>query len=416
MIAEILTIGSELLLGRVVNTNVATIAERLSLEGIQVAFATTVGDELERIEEAFRLALARADLVVATGGLGPTEDDLTREAVSAVLGRPLKLDEGILERIRQRFARRGMSMPRNNEKQALVPEGALVLENPHGTAPGLLIRVGEGQAVLLMPGVPREMLPMLEERALPRLRELFGLRRRGGTRVLKVTGLSESKVDEVIGDLIRQDTNPAVTILAHAGEIHLVLQAMAGTEEELTALLGGVEGEIRRRLGVFLYGTDRERLEDVVGRLLRERRKTVAVAESCTGGLVAHRLTNVPGSSLYFERGVVAYSEEAKRTAVGVPASLLRQYGTVSREVAEAMAEGVRKGSGADYGLGITGIAGPSGGTPEKPVGLVHIALSWGEGVASKEYRFPFDREMNKWWAAQMALDLLRRHLMGVEL
>lgn len=416
MIAEILTIGSELLLGRVVNTNVAAIAERLSLEGIQVTFATTVGDELGRIEEAFRLALARADLVVATGGLGPTEDDLTREAVSAVLGRPLKLDAGVLERIRQRFARRGVSMPKNNEKQALVPEGAEVLENPHGTAPGLLIRVGEGQAVLLMPGVPREMLPMLEERALPRLRELFGFRRRGGTRVLKVTGLSESKVDEVIGDLIRQDTNPAVTILAHAGEIHLVLRAMAETEEELTALLGDVEGEVRRRLGVFLYGTDHERLEDVVGRLLREHRKTVAVAESCTGGLVAHRLTNVPGSSLYFERGVVAYSEEAKRTSLGIPAALLRRYGPVSREVTEAMAEGVRKGSGADYGLGITGIAGPTGGTPEKPVGLVYIALSSGDGVASKEYRFPFDREMNKWWAAQMALDLLRRRLMDAEL
>ncbi|MBI3989539.1 MAG: competence/damage-inducible protein A [candidate division NC10 bacterium] len=416
MIAEILTIGSELLLGRIVNTNVAAIAERLSLEGIQVAFATTVGDELGRIEEAFRLALARADLVIATGGLGPTEDDLTREAVSAVLGRPLKLDEGIVERIRQRFARRGVSMPKNNEKQALVPEGALVLENPHGTAPGLFIQVGERQAVLLTPGVPREMLPMLGERALPKLRELFGLRRRGTTRVLKVTGLSESKVDEMVGDLIRPDTNPAVTILAHPGEIHLVLRAIAEAGEELEALLGSVEGEVRRRLGVFLYGTDHERLEDVVGRLLTERRKTVAVAESCTGGLVAHRLTNVPGSSFYFERGVVAYSEEAKQTAVDVPSALIHRYGAVSREVAEAMAEGIRKGSETDYGLGITGIAGPSGGTPERPVGLVHIALSWGDGIASKESRFPFDREMNKWWAAQMALDLLRRHLLGVEL
>jgi len=343
VIAEILTIGSELLLGRIVNTNVAAIAERLSLEGIQVAFATTVGDELGRIEETFRLALRRADLVIATGGLGPTEDDLTREAVSAVLGRSLKLDEGILERNRQRFARRGVSMSKNNEKQALVPEGAFVLENPHGTAPGLFIRVGERQAVLLMPGVPREMLPMLDEQAVPRLRELFGLRRRGGIRVLKVTGLSESKVDEVVGDLIRQDTNPAVTILAHAGEIHIVLKATAEVEEELEALLGNVEGEVRRRLGVFLYGTDRERLEDVVGRLLGEYRKKVAVAESCTGGLVAHRLTNVPGSSLYFERGVVAYSEEAKRTAAFVPSALIRRYGTVSREVAEAMEPEVRE-------------------------------------------------------------------------
>ena len=401
-------------MGRGLNLNAQFIAEALAEAGIGVDFITTVGDERGRIEAAFKLALERADVVVATGGLGPTEDDLTRGALSAALGRPLVLNEMVLERIRRRFAERGLPMSRNNEKQALVPDGAEPLENPRGTAPGLYIPVNR-KAIAALPGVPSEMRPMLVEQVIPKLRGAFGLQGSIRTRVLRLSGIAESRVDELIGDLMKASLNPAIVLLAHPGEVHICLSAKGGSGKEIEGLLQSLEEKIRERLQDFIFGVDEERLEEVVGRLLRSQGKKVAVAESLTGGLVAHRFTNVPGSSAYFERGVVAYSERAKEDLLGVPLRLIQEQGTVSREVAEAMAEGIRKRSGSDVGLGITGIAGPSRGTKDQPVGLVYIALSWEGGKAWKVYRFFGDREAVKLRASQMALDLLRRHLLGLE-
>ncbi|MGH7409030.1 MAG: competence/damage-inducible protein A [Candidatus Methylomirabilales bacterium] len=413
MNVEILTVGTELLLGQIVDTNAAFIAERLAEAGIDVYFKTTVGDNPARIEAAVRPALGRAQVVLCTGGLGPTEDDLTRDVVAKVTGRPLRLNPAVLAQIQARFARRGIPMARNNERQAQVPEGALVLENPRGTAPGLLLRVDPEQTVVLLPGVPAEMRPMLTEIVLPRLREVYGLKGRIRSRVLRTTGVSESKVDELLGDLWAE-RNPTIALLARSGEIHVRLTAKAETEAELTHLLDGREAQVRERLGDIVFGRDEESLEVIVGRLLLARRLTLAVAESCTGGLMGHRITNVPGSSAYFDRGVVVYSNQAKTALLGVPAALIAAKGAVSAEVAAAMAEKMREGAGVDLALAVTGIAGPTGGSPEKPVGLTYIALAHSGGVAAHEFRFFTDRDLNKQRAAQTALDLVRRHLLGL--
>jgi nicotinamide-nucleotide amidase len=413
MNAEILTVGTELLLGQIVDTNAAFIAERLAEEGIDVYCKTTVGDNAPRIEAALRQALARAQVVLCTGGLGPTEDDLTRDAVAAVTGRPLRLDPAVLAQIQARFARRGIPMPKSNERQAQVPEGAEVLENPRGTAPGLLLRLPPDRTVILVPGVPAEMRPMVTEAVLPRLREAYGLRGRIRSRVLRTVGVSESRVNELLGDLW-EERNPTVALLARSGEIHVRITAKAESEEELARLLDAREAQARERLGDIVFGRDEEGLEVVVGRLLTERGLALAVAESCTGGLLAHRITNVPGSSTYFERGAVTYSNRAKTALLGVPDELIAAKGAVSAEVAAAMAEGMRGRAGTDLAVAVTGIAGPGGGTAEKPVGLTYVALAHAGGVETHEFRFFTDRELNKQRAAQAALDLIRRHLLGL--
>jgi len=411
--AELLTIGTELLLGQIVDTNAGWMAQRLAEAGIDVHYKSTVGDNWNRIDAAMRLAMSRADVVIMTGGLGPTEDDLTRDVLAAVLGRPLALDPRVLSAIEQRFAHRRVAMPENNRKQAMVPEGAEVLHNPRGTAPGLWVRQGRS-ALVCMPGVPSEMKPMLLDQVIPRLRTAFDIRSRIVSRVLKTCGISESALDERIGDYFRDMRNPTIGVLAHAGEIHVRLTCKGEDPGEIAARLDALEEKIRARLGHLVFGRDDEKLEAVVGRLLRARQSTLAVAESCTGGLIASRLTDVPGSSDYFERGVVAYSLEAKRRLLNVPADLLERHGAVSLAVARAMAIGVRKTSGAALGLATTGIAGPSGGTPDTPVGLVCAALAWDGGEGAREFRLLGDREQVKYRGAQMALEMLRRHLLGV--
>ncbi len=412
---EILTVGTEILLGQIVDTNAAFMAQRLAEAGIDLFFKASVGDNEGRIEEALRQGLVRSDAVLCTGGLGPTEDDLTREVIAKVLGRRLRLDAEVLDHITARFASRGIAMAENNRKQAYVPEGAEVLHNPRGTAPGLYLTTPEGRVVAAMPGVPSEMRPMLTEQVIPRLQTRFRVRGRIRSRVLRTCGASESRVDQLIGDLFRSQRNPTIGVLAHAGEIHVRLTAKGEGEAEIEGLLDELEAKLRGRIGPLIFGRDDEELEQVVARLLRDRALTLAVAESCSGGLVAHRLTNVPGSSRYFERGVVAYSNRAKTETLGVPANLVALRGAVSPEVARAMAEGVRRGAGTDFGIGLTGIAGPDGGTPEKPVGLTYIGLAWEGGSLAREYRFLSDRAVNKVRASQMALDLLRRHLLGIE-
>ena len=412
---EILTIGTEILLGQIVDTNAAFMAQRLAEAGIDLFYKTTVGDNEGRIEAALRQGLGRSDAVVCTGGLGPTEDDLTREVIAKVLGRRLRLDEEVLGHIADRFASRGIPMTQNNRKQAYVPEGAEVLHNPRGTAPGLYLATPEGKVVAAMPGVPSEMRPMLTEQVIPRLRAQFAIRSSIRSRVLRTCGAGESRVDQLIGDLFRSQRNPTIGVLAHAGEIHVRLTAKGESDAEVEGLLDDLEAKLRERIGPLIFGRDDEELEQVVARLLCDRGLTLAVAESCSGGLVAHRLTNVPGSSRYFDRGVVAYSNRAKTEALGVPADLVAARGAVSPEVARAMAEGVRAVAGTDFGVGITGIAGPDGGTAEKPVGLTYIGLAWEGASLAREYRFLSHREVNKVRASQMALELLRRRLLGID-
>ncbi len=416
MTAEILIIGTEILLGQIVDTNSAFIAEQLAAAGIDLYFKTVVGDNEGRIESALRQALERADIVIAAGGLGPTEDDLTRSVFARVLGRHLVLNEEILEKIRQRFASRGLIMTANNEKQALVPQNAIILENPRGTAPGLFMRTGARgeKAVVAMPGVPSEMKPMLTQQVIPMLRERAGKASIIKSRVIKACGIGESRVDDLIGDLFRSSRNPSIALLAYPSEVHIRVTAKAESAEAAEAMISGIEGKIRERVGEWVYGRDQQSMEEIIGFLLHLNHKTLAVAESCTGGLLCNRITNIPGSSQYFERGIISYSNLAKQQLLGIPSQMLDRHGAVSPQVAEAMAMGVRQRSGTDLGLSVTGIAGPEGGTPEKPVGLVYLALAWEGGVASKEYRFFEDRSANKRRSTLMALDLVRRHLTGL--
>ncbi len=410
MKACILAIGSEMLTPFRVDTNSLFITDRLNAIGYDVRLKAVVADDVGELARMIGSALAWADLIVITGGLGPTEDDLTRDAVARVLAIELDVDETIVERLRERFARRGMTMPEINRRQAMVPRGARVLPNPNGTAPGLWLEQG-GTALLLLPGPPREMKPMLEaviaERLAPAT-EGGGLFRR----VLKITGRAESDVDAQASPVYGQWTTHAVpittTILAVLGQIELHLTARASNKADAEIALEAAVRELQDALGPAVYSVDGRGLEHVVGDLLREHKMTIAVAESCTGGLLASRLTDVPGSSDYVDRGVVCYSNASKIDLAGVPEALMLEHGAVSEPVAKAMAEGVRSRAGTRIGIGITGIAGPGGGTPEKPVGTVAIAVAVDDEVRVRTFQFFGGREMVKFQAAQSALNMTR--------
>jgi len=410
--AEVVSVGTELLLGQITDTNATYICQRLAECGIPVYFRQTVGDNFHRVQEAFRLAWSRAELVVFTGGLGPTEDDLTKEAVAAALGAELVEDRDSLAHLEQFFARRGRTMTPNQRRQALIPRGALAIPNRWGTAPGVFWEV-DGRVVVMVPGVPREMRGMVDEFVLPELR------RRGWvgqdtirSRVLRTVGIGEGQLEEMVRDLIHT-TNPTVAPLAHLGEVHLRITAR-GTPEEVSRLLDETEARLRERLGDAVYGVDDETLDEVVARLLRDSGLRVAVAESCTGGLVGERLTSVAGSSAYFLGGVVAYSNDAKCRLLGVPPELLEKFGAVSAEVAEAMARGARERFGADVGLAVTGVAGPGGGTEAKPVGRVFLALA--DAHSARTVRADFGQEPGREGvrrlASQAALNMLRRYVL----
>jgi nicotinamide-nucleotide amidase len=409
--AEIVSVGSELLRPGSDDTNCPYLIEQLQGIGIQVLYRTVVGDDRRQIHLVLRQALARADVVVVTGGLGPTEDDRTRDALADVSERRLVLHPETLNEITERFARRRVAMPEAAKRQAWVPEGFAVLPNRHGTAPGLLWEDGE-RLLVALPGPPREMRPLFAEQVLSILRRKAGEGRRIRTRTLKICGLFESQVEERIKELLVRD-HPSVSLLARPGEVHVQV-TVAGTREEVEGELRQWETDLRNRLGDAVFAIDEERLEEAVGRLLRLAGKTVAVAESCTGGLVCHRITNVPGSSDYFERGIVAYTNRAKEDLLGVPSAVVERHGAVSPEAAVAMAAGVRRLAGTDLGVGVTGIAGPGGGTEAKPVGLTYIAVADAHGEEWCEHRFRFDREGNKLWASQMALEMLRRYLLKI--
>jgi nicotinamide-nucleotide amidase len=413
--AGIIAVGSELLTPSKIDTNSLFITEQLNLLGIDVKLKAVAGDERAELEHVFRAWLTRVDLVVLCGGLGPTDDDLTRAVVAAVLNRPLAEDESITAHLRARFATRNlpMPMPESNRRQAMVPRGARVLPNARGSAPGLWID-HDDRVVLLLPGPPRELRPMLTELVEGPLKE-----RGPGVslvrRVLRIAGRIESQVDEVLHPLYQaweKRTPPvAATILAALGSIELHVSTRASTREQANALLDAIVADALDVLGPDVYSTDGRLLEAVVGDLLVERGLRIGVAESCTGGLIASRLTDVPGSSRYVDQTVVVYSNEAKTELLGVPADLIRAHGAVSEPVAVAMAEGIKTRAHAGVGVGVTGIAGPTGGTPEKPVGTVVVSVVTDTDRRVRTFRFFGDREQVKFQGSQSALDMVRRLL-----
>ena len=413
--AVIIAVGSELLTPDRLDTNSLFLTERLNALGVQVRYKLVVGDDPADIGAALLAAMPKADIVIVTGGLGPTDDDVTREAVAAAFGSPLAEDAEVAAAIESRFAARGLAMPAINRRQALIPKGAAVLANPNGTAPGLWIERPDVVCVLL-PGPPRELHGMFDAVVRRRLAPAAG---RHGIfrRVLRVTGRTESYVDEVASPVYsRWRSAPvpiATSILASLGQIELHLAARATVPEDAARALDAATGELAAVLGRDLLSSDGASLEDVVGRHLRARGRRVAVAESCTGGLIASRLTDVPGSSAYVHAGWVVYDNEAKTAQLGVDRRLIEEHGAVSEAVARALAQGCRKLAGADYGLGVTGIAGPGGGSPEKPVGTVFVALAGpGEGVRVRHLKLPGERDRVKFQASQAALDLLRRAML----
>jgi len=409
MDAEIIAVGSELLTPFRLDTNSLYLTGKLNSLGMEVRFKTVVGDDRERLASSVRQAIERSELVILTGGLGPTEDDVNREVVADVLDRPLLEVPELRKSLEERWAKLGRAMPANNLRQTLVPRGAEWLPNARGTAPGLWLEQDE-RILVLLPGPPWELEAMFEAECLPRLaRRSAGRRIR--TRTYKVVGLPESEVDLRIAPAFKKYENPETTILSVMGMIEVHLRAQGSSDEEADGLLAELGDKIELALGDHIFSSRGESLEEVVGMYLVMKQKTVAVAESCTGGLVAERLTRVAGSSNFFLGGVVCYSNELKTRFVGVPAEMIAAEGAVSKPVAQALAEGVRRRTGASIGIGITGIAGPSGGTPEKTVGLVFIALADERSTEVRRFQFPGDRERVRTWSSVAALEMVRRRI-----
>jgi nicotinamide-nucleotide amidase len=410
MKTEIIAVGTELLTPYFQDTNSLFLTERLSDLGISVSFKTIVGDDDRDLQRAFRVALGRSRLVLIMGGLGPTEDDRTREALAAVIGRRLVLCREVLAAIRERFRRRRLPMSAANRKQAFIIEGAEVLPNPNGTAPGLWLETPRFR-LALFPGPPHELRPMFDDQVRARLAAFSkGLTVR---KIMRLTGIGESLMESRIKAIYSSvPEGVTVTTLASPGDlaIHLVYQG-PGPASKAEALLAPLERSLAGRLGRWVYSTDGRSLEAVVGTLLKDRRLTLACAESCTGGLIGHRLTNIPGSSAYFLESAVVYADLAKARRLRVPLPLIKEHGAVSEAVARAMAAGIRVISGADLGLAVTGIAGPGGGTPRKPVGLVYLALADSRGSVAEKHLLWGGREQVKFQASQRALDLLRKEL-----
>jgi len=405
----IVAVGSELMTPFFQDTDSLFLTQKLNELGLEVDFKFVVGDEPESLKLILSDAVEKADLLFIIGGLGPTEDDRTREVLADVLGKKLVFQPEILQTIEKRFKSRGLVMPASNRRQAFILEGATILPNRNGTAPGEWVEV-EGKKIIILPGPPRELQPMFEEFVWPRLQSLrrsFLCRK-----VLKTAGMTESQIEDQIKDLYPRESGLKVTLLAYPGQIEIHLTSLAENETLSRQKLNQLAKAFQSRLGVNIFSSEGEELEAVVGQLLRAAGQTVAVAESCSGGLICHRLTAVPGSSDYFLEGVVVYSNQSKVKNLHIPAKIIEQHGAVSQEVAQLMAENIRLKSGADLGLATTGIAGPGGGTPNKPVGLVFVALATSSETTVSRNLFLGSREQVKFQASQKALDMLRRYLL----
>ncbi len=407
MNAEILCVGTELLLGDIVNTNAAFIAKELAMLGIGCYYQTVVGDNPQRLRQSLETALSRSDMVITTGGLGPTYDDLTKETVAEYFGRKMQMHEPSLQAMKEVFAKFNHAMTPNNEKQALMPEGATVFANDRGTAPGLAVE-GDGKIVIMMPGPPREMTAMFENQVRPYLQRLSNTILLSHS--IHMFGIGESTLEAQLREYMESHQNPTIAPYAKEGEVLLRVTAGAESQEAAEKLLQPVVEEICSRYAQFVYGVDVGTVQNALVQALSQKGKTIGVAESCTGGLIAQRITEIPGASKVFGCGVCTYSNQMKESLLKVSAQTLGEYGAVSKQTAQEMAEGVRALSGADIGLSITGIAGPDGGTPEKPVGLVYVGVSTAQGIQVKELRlsrgYGGEREFIRYSASTNALHL----------
>lgn len=405
MVAEIICVGTEILMGNITNTNARYMAENLAILGISNYYQTVVGDNEGRMTQTLKLALSRSDVVIMCGGLGPTEDDMTKEVAAKCMGREMYLDERAWDEIQVYFDKRGLQLTDNNKKQAMVPEGSIVMYNPNGTAPGIIIE-GDGKSVILLPGPPLEMVPMFDDQVKPYL-EAKSERAIYSTMV-KMCGTGESIVATEIADLIHCD-NPTVATYAKTGEVHVRVTGSGADEKEAKKLVKPVVKELKARFGAKIYTTEENvTLEQSVVELLEKNELTVSTAESCTGGLLAGRIINVPGASEIIKEGIVTYSNKAKRRRLGVKKSTLSKYGAVSEQTAREMVNGILSLSKADTALSVTGIAGPDGGTEEKPVGLVYIACSVCGRVRVEKFQFRGSRQKIRESATTQALTLLR--------
>jgi len=408
--AEIIAIGSELLTPGFVDTNSSYLTQQLNGIGVSVVMKAIVGDDENYLENAIRGSLARSPILLTIGGLGPTEDDVTKKVVARVLQRQLVLDDATLERIQALFKSRGITMAANNARQALILTGSEILVNNHGSAPGLWIQ-GEKNLIVLLPGPPSELIPMFEDSCLPRLHKLAG-----GTklarRIFRTTGVGESSLDALIAPIYTPFKNVETTILAKPGQVEVRLTARGKNAEEADRLVQELADLLDKALEEYTFAKTEQSLEEVVGMYLVMKDATISLAESCTGGLVAERLTSVSGSSRYFMSSVVCYSNESKMELAGIPPLLLEMQGAVSEEVSRGLAEGIRERAKTTIGVGVTGIAGPTGATPEKPVGTVHISVASPQGTVHRRFLFMGDRGRVRWQASQAALDMVRRTIM----
>lgn len=411
MIAEILAVGTELLMGQISNTNAQYLSKRLNEVGIGVYYHSVVGDNPLRLKESLKLALSRADVIITTGGLGPTQDDLTKETIAEAMGRRLILHEETYQGIKAFFEKLNRRMADSNGKQAYLPENSLIIPNPNGTAPGCIIE-NDNKIVVMFPGPPKEMIPMFEETVYPYFEQKTG--QTISSRMLKVFGIGESEMELRIIDLIEAQNNPTIAPYVGTGEVIIRVSAHGKDKEEAQQLMGPVIENIHERLGNFLYSDCGESMEEVVVALLKKGGISLSVAESCTGGMLASSLISVPGVSEVFDRGFITYSNEAKMQELGVSQETIERYGAVSRETAEEMVSRLVKRTGTRAGIAITGIAGPEGGTKDKPTGLVYLAVSLDGDITSQEVRLAGDRERVRHVACLNALNLLRKKILGL--
>ena len=409
MKAEILAVGTELLMGQIANTNAQYISSRLPDAGIGVYYHDVVGDNPERLKQSLDLALSRSDVIILTGGLGPTQDDLTKETVAAAVNRQLVLDQESLDVMEEFFKKHCRKMTHNNVKQAYLPEGCIIVRNRNGTAPGCIMEEN-GKIIVMLPGPPSEMKPMFEETVMPYFAAKSDYRLE--SRFLRIFGIGESAVEDMLLDLIEKQTNPTIAPYAKDGEVTLRITARYDKSCPNEDLIGPVEDEIRRRLRDAVYSNDNSSLDEIAARLLIDSKMTLSIAESCTGGMVSSRLTDMPGISEVFDRAIVTYSNRAKMEELGVAQETLDTFGAVSEQTAREMAEGVRRVSETDIGISVTGIAGPGGGSEEKPVGLVYAALSHKDGTVVKKLDLWGSRSRIRNVTCLHVFDMLRRHLL----
>ncbi|MCI6675589.1 MAG: competence/damage-inducible protein A [Clostridiales bacterium] len=410
MITELITVGTEILLGNIVNTNAQFLAQKCALIGYSVFYQSTVGDNEERLADQLKTALRRSDVVILSGGLGPTEDDLTKETAAKVCKKKLIEDENTKKRIKNYFARTKRKPSDNNWKQALVPEGAIVVDNDNGTAPGIIMEI-DGKTIILLPGPPNELIPMVNSKIVPYLKNKMPNTILSA--MVKICGIGESKAESMIRDLIDQQTNPTIATYAKTGEVHIRVTASASNEKDAKKKIKPIVEELRKRFGDAIYTVkEEETLEHVVVRKLQKQGLTICTAESCTGGMLSSRLINVPGASDILKIGLVTYSNRAKRKFIDVNRDTLKKYGAVSKETAKEMAKGAVFKTDADVSLAVTGIAGPDGGTKEKPVGTVFIGCYYNESVVVEEFHFTGDRNKIRELTVVNALDLLRRRML----